>query len=205
MSVEKAEAIVADLENKRAACVQRGTELADERANVALAAHTGHAKAAKRLEEIHHAIVRHGSELASLDAALRAAGDRLVAAKAAEARSADATAAKELRSVLKEFLNHVRVLDDALSIVAAAGNDMRETLTRMHQLGAATPSYEQLDSLGARCLLTACAATPWRRHFEALPPNQRRSFTDTVSQWTAAIERNFVAPRLGENQKEEAA
>ena len=48
-AVGKAQAVVADIEAKRAAAVQHGTELADERANVALAAHTGDDKAAKRL------------------------------------------------------------------------------------------------------------------------------------------------------------
>ena len=45
MSVEEAERIIAQLEAKRIKCVDRGTELQDERANVALSAHTGDAKA----------------------------------------------------------------------------------------------------------------------------------------------------------------
>ena len=68
-SVTSAQAVVADLEAKRGVAIRRGTDLADERANVALAAHTGDEKAAKRLQEIHQAIAMHGSELASLDAA----------------------------------------------------------------------------------------------------------------------------------------
>ena len=52
--------VVADLEAKRGDAVRHGTELADERANVALAAHTGDDKAAKRLQEIHQAIAVHG-------------------------------------------------------------------------------------------------------------------------------------------------
>jgi hypothetical protein len=43
--VTDAEAVVAKLEAKRQACVRHGTDLQDERANVALAAHTGDAKA----------------------------------------------------------------------------------------------------------------------------------------------------------------
>jgi chromosome segregation ATPase len=72
MSVEKAEAVVAQLEQKRAACMKHGTELQDERANVALDAHTGDAKARQRLNEINSEIAVHASELASLDAAMRA-------------------------------------------------------------------------------------------------------------------------------------
>jgi hypothetical protein len=77
--VEKAKAVIVDLERKREVCVRRGSELADQRANVALAAHTGDQKAAKKLEQIHQAIIVHDGELASIDAALKAAGDRLAA------------------------------------------------------------------------------------------------------------------------------
>ena len=73
-AVSDAQAVVARLEEKREAAIKHGTALADERANVALAAHTGDEKAARRLKEIHQAIAMHGSEAASLDAALRAAG-----------------------------------------------------------------------------------------------------------------------------------
>jgi hypothetical protein len=77
MSVEQAMKVVAQLEAKREACVRAGTELHDERANVPLSAHTGDAKARKRLDEINTAVATHASELASLDAALRAAADKL--------------------------------------------------------------------------------------------------------------------------------
>src|SRR5262249_9734736 len=96
MTVEKAETVIADLEAKRAACVKRGTELADERAAVALAAHTGDAKARKRLDEINAAIASHASELASFDAALKAAGERLLRAQSAEAKKRASKAANKL-------------------------------------------------------------------------------------------------------------
>jgi hypothetical protein len=59
MSVEKAEAVVASLEAKREECVRHGVELQDDRANVALAAHTGDARARKRLDEINAAVAAH--------------------------------------------------------------------------------------------------------------------------------------------------
>src|SRR5690242_18631209 len=98
MSIEKAETVLAELEAKRAACVKRGTELADERAAVALDAHTGNIKARKRLDEINTAIATHGSELASLGAAIKAAGERLQQAQAAEAKQ---HAGKTARKLLK--------------------------------------------------------------------------------------------------------
>jgi hypothetical protein len=62
MSIVKAEATIAALERKRADAIKAGTELQDERANVALAAHTGDAKARKRLDEINETLAVHTSE-----------------------------------------------------------------------------------------------------------------------------------------------
>ena len=101
LNLEKATAIVTRLEEKRVACIKTGTDLADERANVALAAHTGDAKAAKRLQEIHQAIATHSSELASINAALRAAGERVVTARQViEGEAAKANAVKKSRKLL---------------------------------------------------------------------------------------------------------
>jgi chromosome segregation ATPase len=96
MSVKNAEATVASLEQKRIKCVAHGTELQDERANVALAAHTGDVKARKRLDEINAALAVHSSELASLDAALRAATEQLERAREKEAQQTDRAAAAAL-------------------------------------------------------------------------------------------------------------
>jgi hypothetical protein len=52
-AVVAAQTVVADLGAKRDAAIRHGTDLADERANVALAAHTGDEQAAERLQEIH--------------------------------------------------------------------------------------------------------------------------------------------------------
>jgi hypothetical protein len=87
-------------------------------------------------------------------------------------------------------------------MVAEHGYKLQDLQEQMHRLGAAVPNAAQLDSLGYRCLLTACAATPWRRHFEALAPNERRSFAALCAIWGQTIERN-IAPRLGEEPTNE--
>jgi multidrug resistance efflux pump len=97
-AVSKAQETVVDLEKKRAASVQRDAELADDRANVALAAHTGDDKAAKRLQEIHQAIAVHGSELASIDAAIRVAGTKIKAAQAVVVAEVQKVNALKLRT-----------------------------------------------------------------------------------------------------------
>jgi hypothetical protein len=50
--VEQATHVLNNLRQKREVLVARGVELADERASIALAAHTGDNKASKRLLEI---------------------------------------------------------------------------------------------------------------------------------------------------------
>jgi septal ring factor EnvC (AmiA/AmiB activator) len=83
--LEKAEAVVAKLEAKRAQLIKSGTDLADERAALAYSAHANNdAKAKSRLEQVHSAIATHSSELASLDAALRAATERVAQARQQE-------------------------------------------------------------------------------------------------------------------------
>jgi len=114
--VQKSEAVIADLETKRAACVKRGTELADERAAVALDAHTGNVKARKRLDEINAAIATHGSELASIDAAIKAAGERLQQAQASESQTQARKVARELLKRARVIVEHARTLDDANTI-----------------------------------------------------------------------------------------
>src|SRR5262249_3766345 len=127
--VEKCETTNRDLEAKRAACVKRGTELAYERAAVALAAHTGDAKAAKRLAEIHTAIATHGSELASIDAAIKAAGDRLQRAQAAESQTQARKVARELLKRARVIVEHARTLDDANTIRVEASRAIADELT----------------------------------------------------------------------------
>jgi hypothetical protein len=204
MSVEKAEAVVAQLEQKRSACVRHGTELQDERANVALSAHTGDAKARKRLDEINSEIAVHSSELASLDAALRAASERLEKARQHEAQKADRQRATALRQELVAFREHGRALKVAFDAIALHGNGLWQTHTRMQQLGVNFPNGQQLDAIGGRALMAACAQTPWRRRFDAVPPRERYDIAEAVEGWIASIEKQ-IAARLGEPQENENA
>ena len=201
-SVAAAEGVVAALEAKREACVRAGVELQDERTALAFSAHAdGDAKARSRLEQVHTAIATHASELASLDAALRAAGERLERARQAEAARADKARSGELLKELDRFREIGRELDVVLAAVATNGAALSECLGKIHQLGSPFPTSQQLDSLGGRCLLTAIAATPWRRNFEPLAPRERRSFTDLIEVWASTIE-NGLGAREKQTHKE---
>jgi hypothetical protein len=82
------------------------------------------------------------------------------------------------------------------------GHKLHELQQQMHKLGAAVPSSEQLISLGYRSLLTAISTTVWHRHFEAIGPLERRSFSQLCAAWARPLERNISA-RLGEPEPSE--
>jgi hypothetical protein len=179
--VEKAKAVIANLEVKREACVKHGAELADERANVALAAHTGDQRAAKKLESIHQAIVVHGSELASIDAALRAAGEKLQAAERVvalgeerEKASRRKTAIADLREVAPAF---DEVLADLIKITQAVALGVREL-----RAAGGSLSEGQLFMMH-RCITTALRETPFSRAYEHIPPNERKLPSAMITAW----------------------
>ena len=146
----------------------------------------------------------HASELASIDAALRVAGERLEAARQVAARVADREAAVALRGKFHQFLEHARRVDAALQVLVSEGQALQTVAREMHQLGQAAPSHEQLDSLGHRCLLTALAQTIWGRRFERIPPLERRSFADLADTWRDHLLPQIEA-RIGDEREPEAA
>src|SRR2546429_6784956 len=101
--IEKALALVDELETKRAQHIAKAEKLENERDEIALGAFTGDGKNHKRLDEIHTTLARHGSELAAIDAALTAANRRVADLRAAEERVADRLKAEEMRKVVKEI------------------------------------------------------------------------------------------------------
>jgi hypothetical protein len=152
-AVSKAQSVVVDLEKKREAAVKRGNQLADERANVALAAHTGDEKAAKRLQEIHQQIAVHGSELASLDAAIRAAGEKVTAAQAVLVRETQKVRAERLRVVSRVFTASMRRLDKHFNDFADELNNAEAIREQLQALGVG-PTFEQFVVLGERPINT---------------------------------------------------
>jgi hypothetical protein len=207
-TVADAERVIGDLEKKRDALVARGNEMATIRASYAFAAHARDDKVARaKLDQINRETAEHGSELASLDAALKTAQQRLAAAQQHQARQYDRDQARKLSAALEQFTRTAAELDRVLADVAALGHRLHQIQGQMAQLGSPVPNGAQLDSLGFRCLLTACAATPWHRHFQVLAPHERRSFAELIAIWTDTNRKHLVS-RLGDeptNKPDEAA
>jgi hypothetical protein len=188
-SVVAAERTLATLQAKRAAVVVHADDLAAERAAIAYATHAiGDGKSRARLDVIHQESASVTGELQSLDAAIAEADKRLSAAREHEAKAADKAAAQELLKELTRFRAIGTQLDAALAAVATNGAELHASLGKIHALGSQFPTSQQLDSLGTRCLLTAIAATPFRRNFETIAPRERRSFSDLIATWATTIE-----------------
>jgi hypothetical protein len=144
MSIEKYQNMIADLGRKRAACVQAGTELSDERANTALGAHTGDKVARRRLDEINAALAVHGSELESLDAALKAAGKKLAGAEQAKMQAADRARAEEARKTIAELAEVFAYTDKHLLAALKGLIAIERGVVELHQKDVAFPTDTQL-------------------------------------------------------------
>jgi hypothetical protein len=200
VAVDEELAVVVDLEKKRTAAVQRGAELADERASVALAAHTGDQQAAEHLQEIHQAIAVHGSELASLDAAIRAAGEKVEAAQSARAVEVRKLDAIKLRTASRTFFAQCKKIDATLDALVNTLYDVEPIRQQLDALGVG-PSLEQFRVLGERPILLALADTDFEgRIGRRLAPNERMTFTQLAEAWTRQHEAT-IARILGEDQK----
>ena len=119
--LEKAEAAARMVGEKRTQLVQQRSALCDERDDVALRAYTGDAQARKRLDEINTALVTHASELelASLDAALRAAGKQVAALQQATNRGIAKQHIERLHELLVAFQELAAPLDKCLGRTVA--------------------------------------------------------------------------------------
>jgi chromosome segregation ATPase len=203
-TVADAEAAISRLEQKRSELLARADELASNRGSVAYKALSEDDAAARAtLDRITKQSIEHGSELASIDAALVTAKQKLEVAKQHQAAQRDRDNARELSVVLDQFTQTAAELDRVLADVARLGHTLHQIQAKMYSLGSPVPNGAQLDSLGFRCLLTACAATPWHRHFQVLAPHERRSFSDLIAIWTDT-NRKHLASRLGDPTNEAA-
>jgi hypothetical protein len=198
IDITKAEQVLAELNAKREELIARGHDLDERRQEIAFAAHTGSKKERILLHEINNEALTHDLEMKSLDSAITEATKRLSIADQAAAHAAEKENALALRAKVDEFLAHAVALDEAFTAMAKHATALEMTLKEIHLLGCAFPSRPQLDSLGARAMLTAIQGTPWRRDFEVIAPGQRQSFTALVGQWCDRIEANHIAPLVGD-------
>ncbi|HZC56699.1 MAG TPA: hypothetical protein VE396_11750 [Xanthobacteraceae bacterium] len=203
--LKKAEATAAQLEAKRIKLIARGVEIGDQRANVSYDAHASdNPKARAKLDAINAEIVVHASELASIEAAQKTAANRIATIKHQLAIAEDQAQARELREAVKVFVAAGEDLDEVLALLVTTSTAWREALYKVHSLGSAFPSDQQVLVLGSAAVSTSLMLTPFKRDFQHLAPGERRNAADLSRTWAATIERN-IKLRLGETEQQQEA
>jgi hypothetical protein len=109
--LEKAEAAVRLLEKRRAVCIEQLNRLQDERGRVALAVFTDNEKASVRLNHLNAELATQETTLASFNAALKAAGDLVVAAQQATGRADALVHIKRVNELLAALVECAPRLD----------------------------------------------------------------------------------------------
>jgi hypothetical protein len=203
-AVAEAERIVADLEQKRRALIERGQELDESRRRLSFDALTGDAKSKAALDKANTEAARHGLDMENLVSAIAQSEANVAAARAAEAIAADKADAREVAKVLDQLAEHAGVVDDCLADLVTAGESLRASLNALHELGVHHPTHEMLATFGHLAILTGLNRSIWRRGFETLAPGQRKTFGDVVAAWRVSLMAD-VKRRLGEGEHTEVA
>jgi len=198
-TVADAEHAIGNLQAKRAALLARGKQLDEVRASNAFAAlANGDAKARQRLDALNRETAEHGSELASIDAALKTATARLEAAQRAAAKAAQAGHAAAIREEWTAAQQDFADIDAGLSFAVGAMNRVFERYLRMQQHGLRPPP--QLVLMTTDVWITAAMALPpplWKQlnhqGLEHLPPNRKRSASSLADAWAAQTEQQAAA------------
>lgn len=200
-TVEQAERVVADLEDRRRLLIERKVEMDEARKRVSFDAHTGDGKARKVLDGLNAEAQRHGLDLENILAAIAQAQDRLAAARHAEAVEAARVTGLKVREVNTAALEHSVVLSDALHDALLAINNLKKCWDQFSQAGVASPHHQQLKVNVVNVLSGFLSALPWDFQtlcFSYLPVHQRVDVEKLFRTWHAAIEDRYVRPHVGE-------
>src|SRR5205823_1125685 len=135
--IDRASAILDELQTKRTQHVAKGEKLAAERSSIALVAFTKGGKERARLDEINRESALHDSELRSLDCAIAEAAERVKRAQAAEAQAANRQRAEEARKLVHETGKCFGYLDRHLTEAARALIAINDGFAQLRQAGFA--------------------------------------------------------------------
>src|SRR5262249_20195166 len=127
----------------------------------------------------------HGSELASLDAALKQAFAKVEAAQNAVAAEQSKVNAVKLKILSTAFVAHMQKLDKILDDLVN-GLDNVETIREQLQTLGVGPHAQQFAALAERPILAAFAETVFegRDLGRRLAPHERMSFSHLAAEWT---------------------
>jgi hypothetical protein len=183
-SVAEAEAVLADLQDKRQKLIAFGQELAATRRERAYKAHIqdGDGILKRDLEHVIAAISINDGMLVSIAEAVGEAETKLMLAKAYAADVAAQAKAASILEIVGALKEAGVEMDAACRTLHETGKVLVGLLSQLRAAGISSPTHDQLDVLGDQALRTAILDTPWGKRYERLAPNQRRSFRD----WSTA-------------------
>jgi hypothetical protein len=186
--IEKAEAVLADLDHAMLRLKARGVELGDERQSIALAAHTGDASARKKLDALNREIAVHGSELDSLHVAVEAQEKVVAQAKAQEQSTVAREAALKAKAQYQRLAAIGQKMDEHLAAFAALAEQSRLVVNELHGLNFAMPTHAQHATFSSLATGSTLMALPWATtaEYRHLAPRDRRSFSTLYGDWSRA-------------------
>ena len=193
-SVAEAERILESLLAKRAELEASAVELNATRETAAFRAHTGDGE--HQLVSVTRAIREHTAEAESLDLAIHAGRNRIMAAKAHEANIADRANASAVLEVCDALEKAGLELGAAAKTFSETSRQVSSLLQQLRSYGITSPSGEQFRILGNQALRTMISASLWSWDYPALPPGDRRDFAALIGGWTQSI-RARVRGRIG--------
>jgi hypothetical protein len=185
-----------DLRSRLGNAESRQQELLAERGEIAFAATVEKQKAAvQRLETINNELSALANEISVLEAALKEAHRRDVAAaeaERAEKRKANVAAAAEM---LLRAEDTAALLTKAMDDMRSHSLELQRQFAEIRGLIGVGATDQQLRVFLTRCVKTATMNTPM--HLEHLAPNERTDVNAVVVPWAASI-RNWINSAVGE-------
>ncbi|CDX30863.1 hypothetical protein MPLA_140351 [Mesorhizobium sp. ORS 3359] len=162
-ALQAAKRVVETIAAKQEAANRHSENLAGERARVALAAHTGDVDARARLDAINVEITTHGSEVASLAAAIAEARQNVQAAEDRVAEQDLARRKQKAREISDEIIAEARKVDIALAeAVIALG---RRDALRVALVKTGTMRPEISNQLSGKLTINRALAAAGLRAF----------------------------------------
>jgi hypothetical protein len=214
--IEQAEKTITDLEAKLARVKARSTEIATERDAISFAVHTdGDHKARAKLDKLNEEGYRQSGEIASIEAALKTAHQRVADRRTAETRKAAAAKAEEARKLAAELGDCFPYLDKHLAEAANALVAIEKGFAQLRALDIG-PTDAQVRINVTRCIETWAHRLPrsWHEHLrdglKFLAPHERRTFSEygraiEASLQNAIGQREPPAPQPPKPTKEKRA
>jgi hypothetical protein len=200
-ALEQAQAVIADLEAKLAACIARTAEITRERDALAYDAHAaGDEKSRAKLDRLREEATKNDHNVGTIKSALKVAHERLASAEHAEAVRADKARALALREEVVTITEHMRIADEFFAAGIEALGEVNAGIEQIHKLGEPFPTAVQVKANIEFAIHTMIQTLPrpwWRDWLRPLAPLQRRSFVGIWAGMARRLENN-VRQRLGE-------